>query len=213
MKKYGHSVVADTLPGHSPGRGLRLVQRVRPVLDPDVLAQQRVEGVGNVSGGVDVWVRGAQLRINNDAVADIKARGLGKFSAGCDANADNHCIRLHVTAVRQPDPVGLPVAASDLRNLRAGPQVDPVLGMQAGEDPGNLPAKYAEQRQLGRLQHSHLDSGLPGGCRDLQTDPARPDNRDPARPGDECLDPVAVGGTAQVQHAVEVCARHRQLAW
>ncbi|CAM5693373.1 hypothetical protein SAFG77S_09962 [Streptomyces afghaniensis] len=59
---------------HRLGRDLRLVQRVGPVLDADVLAQQRVEGMGHVTGGIDVRIGGAQPFVDADAVVDLQAR-------------------------------------------------------------------------------------------------------------------------------------------
>ena len=50
------------------------MQGVGPVLDPDVLAQQRVEGVGDVAGREDVRVGGPQPLVDDDAVVDLQAR-------------------------------------------------------------------------------------------------------------------------------------------
>jgi hypothetical protein len=58
------------------------------VLDADVLAQQRVEGVGDVAGGIDVRVGGAQLRVNLDAVIDLAAGRRGQPGGQGDANPD-----------------------------------------------------------------------------------------------------------------------------
>src|ERR1039457_3642444 len=68
-EEVGHPVVGNVLAEHRPGGCLGLVQRIGPVLDPDVLAEQGVEGARNVSGGVDVGAGGAQLRVDKDAVA------------------------------------------------------------------------------------------------------------------------------------------------
>src|SRR5260370_32190546 len=77
-----HPVVVGVLAEHRPGRRLRLMQRVVPVLDPDVSAEQPVVGVGDVAGGVDVRVGGTQLRVDDDAVAGLQAGHLGSWLLG-----------------------------------------------------------------------------------------------------------------------------------
>jgi hypothetical protein len=46
------------------------------VLDAELAAQQRVIGVGDVAGGVDVVVGCAQVAVGEDAVVDVEAAGL-----------------------------------------------------------------------------------------------------------------------------------------
>ena len=58
-----HPVVGGILPEHGPGSDLRLVQRVGPVLHPDVRAEQRVERACDVADRVDGGVGDAQRRV------------------------------------------------------------------------------------------------------------------------------------------------------
>ncbi len=208
-----HPVVVGVLAEHRPGRRLRLMQRVVPVLDPDVPAEQPVVGVGDVAGGVDVRVGGTQLRVDDDAVAGLQAGHLGELAVGRDPDADDDRVGLDTAAVGQPRAAGPAAGSGDLRDLDAEAQVDAVVAVQVGEDLGDLAAEHAQQRELGRLQQCHLDAGRPRGSGALQADPASSDHRDPGRSLEGGLDLVAVGDPAQVQHTAQVSARHRQAAW
>ena len=54
--------------------------------------------------------------------------------------------------------------------------------VQVGEDPGDLVAEHAQQRQLGVLHDGDLAPCCTGGGGDLQADPAGADHDDPAAP-------------------------------
>ena len=175
-------------------------------------AEPRVVGVGDVPGGVDVRVGGPQLRVDDDAVSGLQARRLGQLDVRRDPDADDHRVGLDQAAVGQPHPGGPAARAGDLAHLHAEPQVDAVLAVQAGEDPGGLGAEHAQQRELGRLQDGDLDAGRAGRGGGLQADPARADDRDPGRGLEGGLDLVAVRHPAEVEHAVGAGARHREAA-
>jgi len=115
-----------------------------------------VEGVGDVTGGVDVRVGGAQLRIDPDAVVDLQAGLHGELSGRGDADPDDDRIGLDVAAVGQLHAARPAVAAGDLGYLDAAAQVDRVVAVQVGEDLRGLPAEHPQQRQLPPLQHGHL---------------------------------------------------------
>ena len=80
----GEEVRQPVVGGGSAEHGLggdgRLVQRVGPVLDAELPAQQRVVGVGDVTGGEDVRVGGAQVLVDQDAVVDVEPGRIGASS-------------------------------------------------------------------------------------------------------------------------------------
>ena len=71
-------VVADVLAQHGAGGGRPGMQGVGPVLDPDPGAEQRMVDVGDVAGGEDVRVVGAQPPVDQDAVVHPQAGLLGQ---------------------------------------------------------------------------------------------------------------------------------------
>ena len=125
---------------------------------------------------------------------------------------DDDRVGLDVAAVGQPHAVALPARAGDLADLHPEAQVHAVLAVQAGEDLGDLGAEHPQQRQFRRLQYRDLDAGGAGRGGGLQADPAPADHRDPGRGLQSRLDLVAVADASQVQHAVQVGARHREPA-
>ena len=174
-------------------------------------AEPRVQGVGHVPGGEDVRVGGPQPGVDHDPVADLQASRLGQLGVRRDPDADDDRVGRDVAAVGQPDAVGPAARGGDLAHLHAEPQVHAVLAVQAGEDPGDLGAEHPQQRQLGRLQHGDLDASRAGRGGAFQADPARADDRDPGGGLEGGLDLVAIAHPAQVEHAVGVAARHREV--
>ncbi len=85
-----------------------------------------------------------------------------------------------------------------------------MIGVQVGEDLGNLAAQHAQQRQLRHLQHGDLHASRTGGGRGLQTDPAGTDHHDARCRLERSLDAVAVSEPAQVEHSVEIRSGHGQ---
>ena len=89
-EEVGHPVVHDGLAEHGLGRGRAAVQGVGPVLDANAPAEQRVERAGDVAGGEDVRVRGAQRRVGHDPAGDLKAGRGRQFFVRDRADADDH---------------------------------------------------------------------------------------------------------------------------
>ena len=135
--------------------------------------------VGDVAGGVDVRVGGAQLRVDPDAVIDLEACCGGELAVGRDPDPGDDRVGRDVAAIGQAHPGGLAVVAGDLADLHAAAQVHLVVTVQVGEDLGDLAAEDPQQRQFRRLQHGDLDAGGAGRGRGLQADPAAADQRDP----------------------------------
>ena len=156
--------------------------------------------------------RGPQLSVDADAVVDVQAGGGRELSVGRNADADDHRVYRNQAAVREPYPVGVAVAASNLGDLHAEAQVDALLSMERREDASDLTAEYPEQRQLGCFENGHRYACFPRGRRHLQADPACSDDSDPACASEQCLDAIAVACAAQVQNTVQVSARQQQLA-
>src|SRR5205814_4444343 len=89
---------------HGRRGGGGLVEGVGPVLDPDVFAQQRVVGAGDVAGGVDVRVCAAQRRVDHDAVVDVQTRVARQLGGGGGADPDEHGVAFDLGAVGQSQP-------------------------------------------------------------------------------------------------------------
>src|SRR5215831_9243470 len=191
----------------TPARAWRGLERQPPRVAP---------GGGRVlphRAGVDVWVGGTQLRVGDDAVADLKAGGLGELDVGRDPDADDDRVGLDVGSVGQPHAVSPAARSGDLRDLDTEAEVDAVIAVQAGEDLRRLPAEHPQQRQLAPFQDRHLHADGPRGGSGLQADPARPDHHNPRYGGKGGLDLVAVRDPAQVEHAAGFGAGNGQAAW
>ena len=194
-------------PGPSMDRGgrLRLVQRVGPVLDPDVPAEQRMVGVRHVPRPRRCRGRRcAATRRPRTPSPHLQARRLGQLGVGRAPTPTIDRVGRRCDCRRPAARRRLPAAAGDLGYLDAEAQVDAVLAVQGGEDPAHLRAEYVQQRQLGRLQDRHLDPGRPSRRGDLQADPARADHRIRVAACEGRPDPVAVG------HPAQVAARRRR---
>jgi len=169
-------------------------------------------GVDDVPRGVPVLGRGAQTLVGDDGVAHLQFRGLGELDVGGDADA-HHAVGRKSGSVGELDAVGAGAVTGDALDGGVGPQDDPLIPVQVGEDLGRLPAEYFQQRQLGVLQDGHQRPGRPGRRGGLQGDPAAADDdHDPGPGGEGGLEPLAVSHAAQVQHVVHVRPGHRQSA-
>ena len=139
---------------------------------------------------------------------DLQPRRCGELAVGCEPDAGDDHVGLDAAAVGQQHAGRPGPAAGDLGDLYTAAQVDAVLPMQVGEDLGDLAAEHPQQWQFRHFQHRHCHAGGPGRRRGLQADPAGTDHRDPGGRLEGRPDPVAVPEVPQVEHAVEVGARH-----
>ena len=118
--------------------------------------------------------------------------------------------------IRVPSASRAPVAFPPLTVISAtrtpSRRSTPCSRCRPGEYRRDLRAEDVQQRQFGRFQDGDVDPGGAGGSRHLQADPAGADDEYAGRGGEGVPDPVAVGGPAQVQHAVGVRAGQRQAA-
>ena len=55
------------------------------MLDPDALAIARMQRVGDIAGGKDIRIAGAQCGVDEDAVVDVEAGRPGEL---CSASAN-----------------------------------------------------------------------------------------------------------------------------
>ena len=168
-------------------------------------AEERAVHVGDVAGGVDVRVGGAQRRVDQDPVVHGQAGRLGQPGVRPDADPGQHGVGRHGRAVGEDDLPG-----PDLPHPGAQPQVDPVLPVQVGEDLPHLVAEDPVQRLRVGLHQGDLGAVLAGGRGRLQPDPAGADHDHPGAGAERGADPVGVRQPAQRQHGV--AAGHRQRA-
>ncbi len=71
------------------------------MLDADAAEGGVVVG-GDVAGGVDVWVAGAQVGVDDDAVVDDQTGVGSKLDGGFGADADKDQVGPDLLAVRKP---------------------------------------------------------------------------------------------------------------
>ena len=117
------------------------------------------------------------MLVDDDAVVDREPGGPGEVDVRGHADARDdevgrdrrrrRAARRRTVTARDGDPA---------------PQVDAVLDVQ-GRTPPPSPARARQQRRGGLLQHRHLGARGPRRGRDLQPDPARPDDRRRGRRG------------------------------
>ena len=96
---------------------------------------------GDVPGGVDVRVGGAQRRVHGDpAVGQVEAGSIGQRDVRDDADADDDGVGRDRGAVAQLD-AGDPALTQEAADPGAEPQVDPMIAMQPGERRAHLLAR------------------------------------------------------------------------
>ena len=132
------------------------MQRVGPVLDPQVAAEQRVVGVGDVPGRVHVGTEATHRLVDDDPVVDPQPRRLGQIDIGADADAHDDEVGENVDSLVGHYPGDVVAGAGQFPHSRAQPQVYAVLAVQAGEHPSQLVAECGAQRRLLRLHDGHV---------------------------------------------------------
>ena len=170
-------------------------------------------GVGQVTGGVDARVGGAQRRVGHHPIVDLQAGVGGQAGVGHGADAHHHDVRGQRRARRGDHLADLPGRAPDLAHRLAEPELHAVLAVQVGEHLAQLGADRAVQRGRLRLDHRHLAAGLAGRRRRLQADPARAHGDHPPAAAEGGREPLRVADGPQVQHAVPVGPGYVQPAW
>ena len=182
-----------------------------------------MDGIGHVAGGEHGRVRGAQALVDVDAVRHGEP-GVGRERHdGRDPDPDEDEVGRHRGAVAEfnagdrADSTGRAVRTDravpgQARDLRPGEQVDPMLAVQVREHLGDLRAEDPQQRQRGDLEDRHVETRDARGGGDLEADPARPDDHDPRGLAEGQPEPLGVLEPAQVDHVVQLGARHVQPA-
>src|SRR5581483_6137662 len=190
---------------HVLGGGRSLVERIVPVLQTGSLAQESVEEVGDIAGGVDARSIGLAVLVDDDTVASFDAGGLDQADVRLDADADDHEIALKDAAVAADDPPHARVALEAVDGLVEA-QVDAVLAMDIGVDVAQVLAQRAAHRHRRHLQYRDLQALHPRCGRDLCADePGADDDATLARLQLR-LDGVAVFQGAKVVDALQVRA-------
>ncbi len=87
------------------------------------------------------------MGVDLDAVVHGQSGGFGQRGVGDRADAHQHGVGVDPGAVGEPDAI-----QAGFGDLDAGPQVDPVFGVQVGEHLGGFPAEDGQQRQLEGFQ-------------------------------------------------------------
>lgn len=179
------------------------------MLDVQASLVERMPGVHDVVRGEDRGVAGALMLVDEDAAAQLESGRRGELRPRHHADADDDDVAVDPLAAGRAHPLDGPVPL-DRRQARAEAQVDAVVTVQVAVDPADLRSEDTLERHLRRLEHRHLEPPLPQRRRDLRADPAGADDDRLAAQRHPPPDLLDVAEVAQVQHPVEVRARHRQ---
>lgn len=191
------------------------------MLDPQPGTEQRMVHRGDVPGGVDVRVGGAQGGVDGDtaaarAVGEFESGGLGERGARGGADRGQHVVGRVLLPVVGAGGEDQAVLAGDLGEAGAEVEADPVLTVQLGEDLAQFGADDLVQRGRLRLDDGDLGAVAPGRRRDLQADPAGSGDHQmavvAAERGQDVAQPVGVGEAAQMVDAGQVRARDVEAA-
>ncbi len=194
---------------HGPGRVPALALRLGPVLGAAGRPAGGFLEQGDVPRGENALRGGGLPRVHGHGP------GFGQPAAGQvlhgrpHSHADQHDVRLQVTAVGQDQVPGPPVA---LHADRGGAEVeaDPFLlgfRLHPAADPGS---EHLLQRHLLGGHHPDLQAALPQGGGRLQADEAGPQHRHAAAGRQRREQGVGVRQAAQGVAARQVDARHRR---
>ena len=163
----------------------------------DATAPEQRVGVGrDVARGVHVGDAGAQVVVDDDAVVDLEAGGLGQGRTREHAHADDGCVGRDVGAVVEPDPYAVAgvLAALDRAVHDRHTAVGEGLGQAGGE-------RAREHLLLHVLLVEHEGDGdvvLHERGGDLRADVATADDGDVAALLGDRAQPLVVGGGAVV---------------
>ena len=157
----------------------RLVHCVGPVLDADMAAEERVVGAGDVPGGEDRWVGGAQVLVDHDPVVDVQAAGHGDVGVRSGAHADDDKVGVDLGPGFQDDGARRGIGGSqDAVDLLFESEIDPVLQVQVSEDLRDAVAEHACEGKGRAFDHCHFEAPNTCGGGDLEADPAATDHGD-----------------------------------
>ncbi len=175
-EEVGHRAVGHPPAEHGSRHRRAAVQRVGPVLDPDVTAEQGMVRVRHVAGREHVGRGSVQPRVDDDPIADIQPRCRGE--AGGRHRPDPH--HHEVGGQHRPgrgDRLGHRAAgAAQFGHRLLEPEPHAVLGVQVGEHRTQFRPKVTVQRPWLRLDHRDRTAKFPGGGGHLEADPARADD-------------------------------------
>src|SRR5690606_16987101 len=189
--------------GHGAAGGAALGVRVVLVLDADAPAQRGVEEHGDVPGGVDVLVTGAEPAVHHDAVGDLEPRGLGEPGVGLDAEARDHAVHLDALAAAGHDHEVIALV-HHVRDAGARAYVHAAFTVVPVQEARELGREEAAADAVLGEQHDDLlpDHGERGG--DLGADEPAADHREPLAPLRPAPQPAVVFEGAIVEHAVRI---------
>ena len=140
-------------PEHVERRGLALVERHVPVLDPHPpAAVDHAVVLGDVAGGVDPGRRGLQPRVDHDpaALAELQPGGAGEHHVGHRAGAHHDRVGLELEAALRDHAGDAAVGALEALELLAAVDRDPVLLEPVLEEPARLLAEAAAEQRPAR---------------------------------------------------------------
>ena len=151
-------------------------------------------------------------RVGDDAVVDVDAGALGETGVRGDADADDDRVGrqpCRPTSSRRRSPTSSPSMRSTPSPKRNS---TPCAAVQVGEPAADLLPHDPEQRRGLRLDDGDAAARVAGGRGHLEADPAGTDDDDAGAVAKARLERLGLLHLAEVEHAVEVGARHVERA-
>ena len=102
---------------------------------------------------------------------------------GTEPTSDRHDVDVHLGSVAE-DGSGDAVGTHQRREPDTGTQVDPLAGVQPGDESADLLAEHGRERRRLRLHQHHVETTGPHARRQLAADEPRPDDQCPLALGE-----------------------------
>jgi hypothetical protein len=114
------------------------------VFDTNVPAQAGVVGVGDVSGGEDIHIGGAEMFVDEYPVVDLEPGPGSELGVGGDSDSDEDHVGVDPAPVVKNDTGHGPVLAGEFGHRDLAAQVHAVVTMQVGKDGRGLASEDAQ---------------------------------------------------------------------
>src|SRR6185312_15391737 len=183
-----------------------------PVLHSYPLPEEWMPSPRNVAGGEYVRHGGLKPLVDDHTVVDSQPGVLGKRDPRYDADPDDDEV-----AVDRPATGGAHArhraVAFERFDAVAEQQLDAMLSVDVAIEGPDLRTEDPLAGQRQGVDHGHLEPPLAGGGGELATDPTRAYHHHVPAGIDPLTQLIAVGQRAQVVHALQVRAGHREPPW
>src|SRR6185295_13130769 len=188
--------------------GAPVLESVVPVLHAQP-AEQRMEVIGDVPGGIDIGQRGPAPRVHEHAIVHCRPRVTGELAIGHDADPGHHQVAGKDALLLGPDALHA-AGPLDGGHRVLHHQLHALFPVDPGQDRSHLGAEHTGQGNRVALDGGDRQPHLPEGRGHLGADEAQADHhRAGARPG-RGANAVAILHGTKLKDTGEVRARGRE---